>query len=52
VTILLVEQNIYQALRISDYAFVLKTGKVTLHGKGSELLANSEVQKAYMGTLE
>ena len=52
VTILLVEQNIYQALRISDYAFVLKTGKVTLHGKGSELLGNSEVKKAYMGTLE
>jgi branched-chain amino acid transport system ATP-binding protein len=52
VTILLVEQNIYQALRICDYAFVLKTGKVTLQGKGSELLANAEVQKAYMGTLE
>ncbi len=52
VTILLVEQNIYQALRVSDYAFVLKTGKVTLRGKGEELLVNSEVQKAYMGTLE
>jgi branched-chain amino acid transport system ATP-binding protein len=52
VTILLVEQNIYQALRVSDYAFVLKTGKVTLQGKGSELLADSQVQKAYMGTLE
>ena len=51
VTILLVEQNIYQALRISDYAFVLKTGKVTLQGKANELLANPEVQKAYMGTL-
>jgi branched-chain amino acid transport system ATP-binding protein len=52
ITILLVEQNIYQALRISDYAFVLKTGKVTLQGRGNELLVNSEVQKAYMGTLE
>lgn len=52
VTILLVEQNIYQALRICDYAFVLKTGKITLRGKGNELLANSKVQKAYMGTLE
>jgi branched-chain amino acid transport system ATP-binding protein len=52
VTILLVEQNIYQALKISDFAFVLKTGKVTLRGKGNELLANPEVKKAYMGTLE
>ena len=52
ITILLVEQNIYQALRVADYAFVLKTGKVTLQGRGNELLANSEVQKAYMGTLE
>ncbi|MEW6667989.1 MAG: ABC transporter ATP-binding protein [Thermodesulfobacteriota bacterium] len=52
VTILLVEQNIYQALRVSDYAFVLKTGKVTLQGRGKELLANSQVQKAYMGKLE
>jgi branched-chain amino acid transport system ATP-binding protein len=52
ITILLVEQNIYQALRISDYAFVLKTGKVTLQGRGNELLGNSEVQKAYMGMLE
>jgi branched-chain amino acid transport system ATP-binding protein len=52
VTILLVEQNIYQALRVSDYAFVLKTGKVTLQGKGKDLLADSQVQKAYMGSLE
>jgi branched-chain amino acid transport system ATP-binding protein len=52
ITILLVEQNIYQALRISDYAFVLKTGKVTLQGRGNDLLVNAEVQKAYMGTLE
>ncbi len=52
VTVLLVEQNIYQALRISDYAFVLKTGKVTLRGKGNELLANPEFKKAYMGTME
>ena len=52
VTILLVEQNIYQALKISDLSFVLKTGKITLQGEGKELLANSEVQKAYMGTLE
>lgn len=51
-TILLVEQNIYQALKISHYAFVLKTGKIALRGRGDELMANPEVQKAYLGSLE
>jgi branched-chain amino acid transport system ATP-binding protein len=52
VTILLVEQNIYQALKIAHHAFVLKTGKITLTGKGKELLTDPEVQRAYMGTLK
>lgn len=51
VTILLVEQNIHQALKISHDGFVLKTGKVVMSGQGNELLANPEIQKAYMGTL-
>lgn len=51
VTILLVEQNIHQALKISHYAFVLKTGKITMQGRGEELLSDPEVQKAYMGAL-
>ena len=51
VTILLVEQNIHQALKISDYAFVLKTGKITMEGRGEDLLSDPEVQKAYMGAL-
>lgn len=49
VTILLVEQNIHQALKIADYAYVLKNGRIVLEGKGDELLANPEVQKAYIG---
>lgn len=52
VTILLVEQNIHQALKISQNAFVLKTGKIVLMGKGSELMADPEIKKAYMGVLE
>jgi branched-chain amino acid transport system ATP-binding protein len=52
VTILLVEQNIHQALKIADYAFVLKTGEVALHGTGGSLIADPEIQKAYMGVLE
>ncbi len=51
VTILLVEQNIHQALKIAHRAFVLKTGHITLTGKGDELLADPEIQKAYMGSL-
>jgi branched-chain amino acid transport system ATP-binding protein len=50
-TILLVEQNIHQALKIADRAFVLKTGKITMVGKGDELLGDPEIQKAYMGSL-
>jgi branched-chain amino acid transport system ATP-binding protein len=52
VTILLVEQNIHQALKISQNAFVMKTGKIVLMGKGGELMADPEIKKAYMGVLE
>ncbi|TJV43910.1 MAG: ABC transporter ATP-binding protein [Mesorhizobium sp.] len=52
VTILLVEQNIHQALTVADYAFVLKTGELAMQGTGTELLADPEIQKAYMGVLE
>jgi branched-chain amino acid transport system ATP-binding protein len=51
-TILLVEQNIYQALKIAHRAFVIKNGKITMQGRGEDLLADPEVQKAYMGALE
>jgi branched-chain amino acid transport system ATP-binding protein len=50
VTILLVEQNIHQALKIAHDGFVLKTGKIVMSGRGNELLANPEIQRAYMGT--
>jgi branched-chain amino acid transport system ATP-binding protein len=52
VTILLVEQNIHQALKISHSAFVMKTGRIVLMGNGSELMADPEIKKAYMGVLE
>jgi branched-chain amino acid transport system ATP-binding protein len=51
ITLLLVEQNIHQALKIAHQAFVLKTGKITLMGKGNELLSDPEIQRAYMGSL-
>ena len=51
-TILLVEQNIHQALRIADHACVIKTGRITMIGTGQELLADPEIHKAYMGSLQ
>ncbi len=48
-TILLVEQNARAALRISDRAYVLETGKIRVRGKASDLLENEAVQKAYLG---
>ena len=48
-TILLVEQNASKALAISDRAYVLETGSITLSGTGSELANSDEVRKAYLG---
>jgi branched-chain amino acid transport system ATP-binding protein len=49
VTILLVEQNAAAALKIAHHGYVLETGRVVLAGSGSELLANSQLQHAYLG---
>ncbi|MES2999760.1 MAG: ABC transporter ATP-binding protein [Pseudomonadota bacterium] len=49
VTILLVEQNVRQALRIADHGYVLETGSIVLEGPGPALLADPQVQKAYLG---
>ncbi len=48
-TILLVEQNASKALEISDRAYVLETGKITVTGTGAELASSDEVRKAYLG---
>lgn len=48
-TVLLVEQNAKQALKISDYAYVLETGKILLEGTGANLLNNEDVKKIYLG---
>ena len=49
VTVLLVEQNAYQALRVADRAYVLETGHIKLAGPAQELATNAEVKKAYLG---
>ncbi|BDV00594.1 ABC transporter ATP-binding protein [Thermodesulfomicrobium sp. WS] len=48
-TVLLVEQNAFAALKIAHYAYVLETGRITLHGTGEELLADQRVIQAYLG---
>ncbi|MDP6683929.1 MAG: ABC transporter ATP-binding protein [Desulfobacterales bacterium] len=48
-TILLIEQSARMALKISDYAYVLESGKIVLKGKASDLLKDESVQKAYLG---
>jgi branched-chain amino acid transport system ATP-binding protein len=48
-TILLVEQNARGALAIADRGYVMETGRVVLQGSSEELLANREVQRAYLG---
>jgi branched-chain amino acid transport system ATP-binding protein len=46
-TILLVEQNVERALKVSDRAYILEQGKIVHHGKASDLLADAEIQEKY-----
>jgi branched-chain amino acid transport system ATP-binding protein len=48
-TVLLVEQNARSALQIADRGYVLETGRIVLQGPAEELLANRDVQRAYLG---
>jgi len=48
-TILLVEQNVRQALKIAKHGYVIETGKIVLADSGANLLANPKVEEAYLG---
>jgi branched-chain amino acid transport system ATP-binding protein len=48
-TMLLVEQNVRLALAVSDYAYVLSTGRTVLQGPAAEVEQNDEVRRAYLG---
>ncbi len=48
VTILLVEQNAYQALKLASRGYIMVNGRITMSGTGAELLANPAVQAAYL----
>ena len=48
-TMLLVEQNVHMALSVSDYAYVVSEGRVTLEGSADKIAKDETVQKAYLG---
>ncbi|MCA1839889.1 MAG: ABC transporter ATP-binding protein [Actinomycetota bacterium] len=48
-TILLVEQNAHQSLRLADRGYVIESGEITLEGSGDDLLNNDKVRKSYLG---
>jgi len=49
ISILLVEQNVYYALKFANRAYIMETGKITLEGKSSELLGNDYIREAFLG---
>ena len=48
-TIIMVEQNAFAALELSDRSYVIEQGRLTLTGTGKELLGNPQVKAAYLG---
>ena len=48
-TVLLVEQNVKQALKLSKRTYVLENGTIAMEGSSEELLSSPQVQKAYLG---
>ncbi len=49
ISVLLVEQNVYQSLRIAARGYVLETGRIALEGPGADLLSNAQVKAAFLG---
>lgn len=48
-TVLLVEQNVRQAIKIAHYAYVMETGRIVLHGKAADIANDPRVLEAYLG---
>ncbi len=48
-SILLIEQNVFNSLKISDRGYVMENGRITLSGTGLELLENPHIRKTYLG---
>jgi branched-chain amino acid transport system ATP-binding protein len=48
-TVLIVEQNIQQVLKVVDRAYLLETGRIKLSGAADDLLASDDIRRAYIG---
>jgi len=48
-TVLIVEQNVQQVLKVVDRGYLLDTGRIRTSGTSAELLASEEIRKAYLG---
>jgi branched-chain amino acid transport system ATP-binding protein len=48
-TVLIVEQNIRQVLKVADRAYLLETGRIKLSGPAAQLLESDEIRRAYLG---
>lgn len=48
-SILIIEQNVFQVLEMADYGYVLENGQVSLQGTGEELLGNDHLRETYLG---
>ncbi len=49
ISVLLVEQNVFQSLEVANQAYVLENGNITLEGEGNEVLNNPQIREAYLG---
>ena len=49
ITILLVEQNAWMALKLAHYGYVIESGKIQIEGSGEELLVNPQIKQLYLG---
>jgi branched-chain amino acid transport system ATP-binding protein len=48
-TVLIVEQNVQQVLKVVDRAYLLETGRIRASGPAAELLASDDIRRAYLG---
>lgn len=48
-TVLLVEQNVRQSLKMAHRAYVLENGRIVMEGPGREMITNKHVKEAYLG---
>ena len=51
ITILLIEQNANQALKLSEYAYILENGRIVLEGPSESLRNDQTVQRSYLGAI-